>query len=372
MNPSALSALQTGHSQSAQCPHANSPISNIPTELFQEIFTFSIPQITERLHKVSGLTHPLDSGEPHPDIVRASIGGVSRYWREVLNSTPAAWTALVLDQPQQNRNHYLLWLTKCLDLSGDQLLEIFLSSGSSINPDYRRDLMSLLRPHFQRTQKLFCAIESSYIAQVLFTSDDDTSETLFPRLGQFGIVGLGVFTGVRHRIHIPSLVVLSVSSWFSPLFRQLSVDTLESIRSLRLSYSHGPMRADLQELARCRNLQDLTLVNDRAATSSLWETFGGERPLQLSSLRFLRLAVCAVRTAIQFTSLLWAPELEYFSLRVTQSPRDYRPKVADFICSLSDRFNQTEASYASTRFYIHGWNHCLAIRKPSASGETIL
>ncbi|KIJ56171.1 hypothetical protein M422DRAFT_774025 [Sphaerobolus stellatus SS14] len=313
-----------------------SAILILPVELLQHIVSLSIPQISRNLRNSRGIFLPLDKGDPHPNIVRAAINGISRYFQEILHNTPTAWTTLILDQQREGA---LFWLSKCLAHSGVHPLDVYLSSGVDIGRAYRQKLMSDLGPHFPRIRRLFCNIESSYMLQVIFRPVEDGSEragnqSAFPILQDLSLAGNGVFTGLRNKVHLPALNYFSASPWFSVAFRHLTEGSLQSIKALRLSYTTGPLKPDLLELARCRNLEDLTWSKEGSHNTARIGSLVATGMLQLPCLRELRLSIHSIQVAVFFINALTAPQLTFLSIRVTAMPRSNSPKAMDFLAAI--------------------------------------
>ena len=358
-------------------PSTTRPISKLPATLLQKIFTLSIPKFEGELHRpyidilMGGITiysPPLDEptftrttdendsmfiGGFHPDSVRISIQTVSRHWRNVLHATPAAWTTLILSTKKADGSSKLLWIEKCLALSGSHMIEIFLSFpyGPSVI-----SCMRPIRPHFNRVTRLFCAAGARHAIEIELVSSSRVSRSarrgggIFPRLEELVLLQeseeLPIFDTNRFHasILLPSLKKLR---WPGYLLRYLAVETRLSLASSRLLCLDVPPTQ--LELAGCRNLRILDI--DATDWDFEWDlTFPVVQPkLRLCLLQSLRLAFDGIKLATRFMDSLSAPELEVLSYRnITEGSVNNIERDLPFINTIS-KIGLTKLKHLSLR-----------------------
>jgi len=297
-----------------------SPIRTLPEELLVEIFMRCMPDVSPKLlngsvrgsrRRGSAYSDP----KSHPHRVRGRLADVCQRWADVVDSTPAVWARLCLDQPLGDPDEVDDWLEK----SKGTVLDIFIKPIRWFGVESEAETnatLELIRDRLARVRTL--VIDAKGVASTIPSLLPVDTVTEAPTLRTLALekVDHQHVSQEFGQLDAPNLQTL-VLKCYDQFFTHLTEASLHSLRRFTVEVCDASSTSYLPVLSLCPNLEHLEWTDFDPPPEIDFEL---PPIVTLTSLKSLMYATeYSGEQSTQFFMCLQAPNLENFTFRAAEA-----------------------------------------------------
>ncbi|KIJ33174.1 hypothetical protein M422DRAFT_70426, partial [Sphaerobolus stellatus SS14] len=318
--------------------HTSSMASKISAETMQQIFVFAVLKINDAVFEKDGILRLIPQ-EPHPQEVRATIAQVCRLWKDILESTPEAWSTIIIDEISPQSVEYF---DRCLKLSDKASLDLSIWLFNTTLPNEAScavQFMTAFRQHSHRISRIHGNFHDyHYLTAVnIILSASVGEEIKLPRLKHLALIGSPQIWGnpIVYPSNILPLESLTLSPGYIDLFRRESF-SVDSLTCLRLSYPWNHlMPVDYARISSCIYLRELHLTILPCFQPPEW--CGKITSVNLPCLEYFRITMSSILEGTEVVRNFQTPKLSHLSLHLKIGRGSRRQRITpliDFLSSL--------------------------------------